>query len=342
MRFLWPSAFLLLGLVPLLLAAYLWRQQRRRRYAIRYSSLSLVRLAIPSQSRLRRYLPLALFCLSLASLVISLARPVAVTLVPAGRATVMLALDVSRSMIQDDIPPSRLGAAKEAALSFIHRQKADNQIGVVAFAGIAQLVQPPSTDPVELERAILLLTTGRGTAIGSGILTALDAIDEFSQSEAANGSRLEAPSQASPGKEAEYQPDIIVLLTDGVTTTGPDPLDAAQEAIEQGVRVYTIGFGTQNGSMGQGNGFYGGGFGGFGGFRRRGIDEATLKEIAARTGGEYYSASSAGELQKVFDRLPTFLITRKETVEISVIFAALAALLVLGAVLLAQLWRPLP
>jgi Ca-activated chloride channel homolog len=347
MNFLWPSAFLLLGLVPLMLAAYLWRQRRRRRYAIRYSSLSLVRLAVPAQSRLRRYLPLALFCLALASLVFSLARPVAVTLVPAGRATVMLALDVSRSMIQDDIPPSRLGAAKQAALSFIQRQRADNQIGVVAFAGIAQLVQPPSTDPAELERAILLLTTGRGTAIGSGILTALDALDEFSQSEAANSGQAQTPGQASPGaaspgEEIAYQPDIIVLLTDGVTTTGPDPLEAAQAAVDRGVRVYTIGFGTQNGSMGQGGGFYGGGFGGFGGFRRRGIDEATLKAIAARTGGEYYSASSAGELQKVFDSLPTFLITRRETVEISVIFAALAALLVIGAVLLAQLWRPLP
>jgi Ca-activated chloride channel homolog len=333
MRFLWPSAFLLLGLVPLLLAAYLWRRHRRRRYAIRYSSLSLVRLAVPARSRLRRYLPLALFCLALASLVVSLARPVTVTLVPAGRATVMLALDVSRSMIQDDIPPSRLGAAKQAALSFIQRQRADNQIGIVAFAGIAQLVQPPSTDPAELERAIMLLTTGRGTAIGSGILTALDAIDEFSQSEAAN------PDQASPGEELAYQPDIIVLLTDGVATTGPDPLEAAQTAVDRGVRVYTIGFGTQTGSLGPGGGFFGGGYGGF---RRRGIDEAALKSIAARTGGEYYTASSADELQKVFDNLPTFLITRKETVEISVIFAALAALLVAGAVLLAQLWRPLP
>lgn len=339
MRFVWPSAFILLGLIPLLLTAYFWRQRRRRRYAIRYSSLSLVRAAIPAQSRLRRYLPLALFCLALASLVIGLARPVAVTLVPSGRATVMLALDVSRSMIQDDIPPSRLGAAKEAALSFIHRQRADNQIGIVAFAGIAQLVQPPSTDPGELEKAILLLTTGRGTAIGSGILTALDAIDEFSQSGTPRTGRAETPAQAPPGAAPEYEPDIIVLLTDGVTTTGPDPLDAAQAAVDRGVRVYTIGFGTEAGSIRPGGNLFGGGYSGF---RRRGIDEAALKAIAAQTGGEYYSANSAGELQKVFDSLPTFLITRKETVEISVIFAALAALLVAGAVLLAQLWRPLP
>jgi len=287
---------------------------------------------------MRRYLPLALFCLALSSLVISLARPVAVTLVPAGRATVMLALDVSGSMRQEDISPSRLGAAKQAALSFINRQRENNQIGIVAFAGFSQLVQPPSTDPEELETAIMLLTTGRGTAIGSGILTALEAIEEFSQSGTTRPSGEGSSTQASPRSESEYQPDIIVLLTDGVYTTGPDPLDAAQLAIERGVRVYTIGFGTKAGSVGQENNF----FGGYGGFRRRGIDEATLKEIAARTGGEYYTANSHGELQKVFDSLPTFLITRKETTEISVIFAAIGALLVASAVLLAQLWRPLP
>jgi Ca-activated chloride channel homolog len=338
MNFLWPSAFILLGLIPLLLVVYVWRQKRRRRYAIRYSSLSLVRAAIPAHSRVRRYLPLALFCFALASLVFSLARPVAVTLVPEGRATVMLALDVSRSMLQDDIPPSRLEAAKEAALSFISRQRENNQIGIVAFAGFSQLVQPPSTDPEELETAIMLLTTGRGTAIGSGILTALEAIDEFSQSRATHESGEDSAAQAAPTAKGEYQPDIIVLLTDGVYTTGPHPLEAAQVAVERGVRVYTIGYGTKTGSVDPGNSFFGGGWG----FRRRGIDEETLKEIAARTGGEYYSANSADELQKVFDKLPTFLIAREETSEISVVFAAIGALLVASAVLLAQLWRPLP
>ncbi len=287
---------------------------------------------------MRRHLPLALFCLALAGLVFSLARPVAVTQVPEGRATVMLALDVSRSMLQDDIPPSRLGAAKEAAIKFINRQKDTNQIGIVAFAGFAQLVQPPTTEPIDLEKAILLLTAGRGTAIGSGILAALDTIAEFNQSGGAKPGSDEAAAQEKLVAVGEYQPDIIVLLTDGVTTTGPHPLDAAQQAADRGIRVYTIGYGTKTGSMGESNNF----FGGFGGFRRRGIDEETLKRIAVMTGGEYYSANSASELQKVFDDLPTFLITRKETVEISVIFAALSALLIAGAVLLAQLWRPLP
>jgi Ca-activated chloride channel family protein len=338
MIFLWPSAFILLGLIPLLIAVYLWRRNRRRRFAVRFSSLSLMRTAIPAQSRIRRYLPVVLFCLALSSLVISLARPVVVTLVPAGRATVMLALDVSRSMLQDDIPPSRLDAAKEAAASFIQRQKENNQIGIVAFAGFAQLVQPPSSDPEDLETAIMLLTTGRGTAIGSGILSALDAIDEFSQSDSSQTSSEDSVAPAKPNAQGKYQPNIIVLLSDGVTTTGPHPLAAAQEAVDRGVRVYTIGYGTKTGAVNPDNSYFGGGWG----FRRRGIDEETLKTIAEMTGGEYFSANSAGELQKVFDRLPTFLVTRKETSEISVLFAALGALLVASAVLLVQLWRPLP
>jgi Ca-activated chloride channel family protein len=328
----------LLSLIPLLIAAYIWRRNRRRRYAIRFSSLSLVRLAIPAQSRIKRYLPVALFCLALSSLVVGFARPVAVTLVPEGRATVMLALDVSRSMLQDDILPSRIGAAKEAALSFIRTQKDTNLIGIVAFASFAQLVQPPTSDLEELETAILLLNTGRGTAIGSGILTGLDGIAEFNQSGALAAGTEGTATPAAPRAKGEYEPDIIVLLTDGVATTGPHPLDAAQIAAERGVRVYTIGYGTETGSANFGNGNFGGGWG----FRRRGIDEETLKQIAEMTGGEYYTANSAGELQKVFDRLPTFLVTRKETVEISVAFAALGALLIASSVLLVQLWRPLP
>jgi Ca-activated chloride channel family protein len=336
MMFLWPSAFLLLGLIPLLIALLVWRQRRRRQYAVRYSSLSLIRAALPAQSKLRRYLPVALFCLALASLIIGLARPVAVILVPAGRATVMLVLDVSGSMRQVDISPSRLVAAKEAALSFIDRQRENNQIGIVAFAGIAQLVQPPSTNPEELETAILNLTTGRGTAIGSGILTALDTIAEFNQNVAARSSSEGSGEQSTSVSEGEYEPDIIVLLTDGVYNAGPDPLEASKQAADSGVRVYTIGYGTSRGASEGGNDFFGSGFG------MRGIDEEALKEIAAMTGGEYYSASSAGELQKVFDSLPTLLITREETIEISVIFAALAALFVISAVILSQLWHPLP
>jgi len=328
MKFLWPAALMALGLIPLLILLFAWQQRRRRRFAVRYSSLSLVRAALPAQSRMRRYLPMALFLLALSGLTVGLARPVAVTRVPAGRATVMLVLDVSGSMRATDIAPSRLAAARQAALGFIDKQKNTNQVGIVAFAGIAQLVQAPTTVLEDLQQALRNLTTGRHTAIGDGIVTALETIAELG--EAAGGDAAEGES--APRAEGELQPHIIVLLTDGVYTRGTSPLEAAQLARESGVRVYTIGFGTDTGSQGES----------FGYGRRFGIDEESLKAIASMTGGEYYAASSAGELQAVFDSLPTLLHTRLETVEISALFAALAALLVTGAVLLAQLWHPLP
>ncbi len=243
MKFLWPWAFAALALIPLLILAFALRQRRRRRFAVRYSSLSLVRAALPAQSRLRRYAPVALLFLAIASLTLALARPVTVTRVPAGRATIMLTLDVSGSMRQTDIAPSRLAAAQQAALGFIQKQKSTNQVGIVAFASFAQLVQAPSTDPAALKNAIRSLTTGRGTAIGDGIVSALNAIDDFSQS---------TGLQTGAVSGEEYQPDIIVLLTDGVATTGMNPLKAAQLALDKKVRVYTIGFGTPGGSFGRG------------------------------------------------------------------------------------------
>jgi Ca-activated chloride channel homolog len=344
MSLLWPGFLLLLGLVPLLIAAYIWAL-RRRRVALRYSSLSLVRAALPRSARWRRHLPFALFLLALSSLSVALARPVQIVSVPAGQATIILALDASGSMRQNDIQPSRIEAAQAAALSFIQSQRSSTQIGIVAFAGYAELIQQPTSDQEALQGAVESPTTGRGTAIGSGILKAIDAIAEIDQNV--------APSVADPARESEippvpkgaYAPDIIVLLTDGVATTGMPPLDAAQQAADRGLRVYTIGFGTENGSPQFADpGGFGGGRGGgqFGRGFRRGIDEDTLKQIADMTGGRYYAASSASELLKVFQSLPTSLITKHEVTEISVAFAAGGALLVALALALALRWNPLP
>ncbi len=348
MDLLWPEFLLLLGLIPLVVAAYIWMLRRRRRFAVRYSSLALVREALPHQSRLRRHLPFALFLLGLASLVIASGRPVTVVSVPAGQTTVILAMDVSRSMCSTDIQPSRLEAAKAAALSFIQRQNSSTQIGVVAFAGFAESIQPPTTDQEVLEDAVEGLITGRRTAIGSGILKSLDAIAEIDKSVAPSVTGPSFGVQPTPVPSGAYAPAIIVLLTDGVSNAGPLPLDAAQQAVDRGVRVYTIGFGTENndsipfcGQQFGGGGSFGGG-GQFGGAFRRGIDEATLKQIAAMTGGAYYSATSAGELQDVFQTLPTHLITKHETTEISVAFTAIGALLAAFAVGLSLLWHPLP
>ena len=154
MALLWPGFVLLLGLIPLLVAVYIWMLRRRRRLAVRYSSLSLVREALPHRSRLRRHLPFALFLLALTSLVFALVRPVAIVSVPAGQTVVMLAVDVSLSMCSADVDPNRLLAAEDAALAFIQRQKSTTQIGVVAFASFAELIQPPTTDQEVLQETI--------------------------------------------------------------------------------------------------------------------------------------------------------------------------------------------
>lgn len=179
MDLLWPGFLFLLGLIPLIIGAYIWTLRRRRRFAVRYSSLALVREALPHQSRLRRHLPFALFLLALISLVLALGRPVTAVNVPAGQATIILAVDVSRSMCSTDIPPNRLTAAQAAAQSFIQDQGNSTQIGIVAFAGFAELIQPPTADQEVLQDAVQSLSTGRRTAIGSAILKSLDAIAEI-------------------------------------------------------------------------------------------------------------------------------------------------------------------
>lgn len=357
MDLLWPWSLILMVGIPLLIAGYILILRRRRRFTIRYSSLTLIRDALPPSSRLRRHLPFGLFLLALASLIVAVARPVAVMTVPGGQATIILALDVSRSMCSTDIPPNRLEAAKAAALSFIARQRASTQFGIVAFARTAELIQAPTDDQELLQDAIESIVVGRRTAIGSAILEGLDALAEIDPSIAPSVRPGTAALVPTPVARGAYAPAVIVLLTDGANNDGTPPLDAAQQAAERGVRVYTIGFGTETGSQflpfcGQtfqgsdplsGRDFFGGGGGGggSGGFRR-GIDEATLRLIADETGGEYYGPTSAAELNEVFRSLPTYLITKHETLEISAAFAIVGAALAALAVSLSMVWHPLP
>jgi Ca-activated chloride channel family protein len=356
MDLLWPGFLVLLGLIPLLIVGYIWALRRRRRFTVRYSSLSLVRSALPGNARLRRHIPFASFLGAIAFLGIAAGRPVTVVAVPTNQTTIILSMDVSRSMCSTDIQPNRLLAAEAAAKSFIQSQKPGTQIGLVVFSGFAELVQPPTTDVAALDAAIDSLATGRRTAIGSGILKAIDAISEIDPNVAPSVTDPSQP-QPTPVPKGAYAPSIIVLLTDGVSNVGPLPLDAAQQAADRGVRVYTIGFGTANGSeippcgsQFLGREPFGGGRGNFGGFPgggpgggfRRGIDEDTLKQVADMTGGQYYSAESGSELQSVFQNLPTNLIVKHETQEVSVAFAAVGALLAVAAVVLAMIWNPLP
>jgi Ca-activated chloride channel family protein len=352
--FLWASLLVALIAVPLLIAIYLWSRRRRRPVAARYSSLSLIRAAGPSRSPWRRHIPMVLVAASAAALAVALARPTMVLSVPSNQTTMVLAMDVSGSMCATDIEPTRLEAAQRAAVEFVESQPAGTQIGLVAFSGFAAVIEAPSSDRERLTDAILSLTTGRRTAIGSGIQSSIDAIAEVDP----NVPRV--VTDGRPGVEPEpvvpgaYLPDIIVLLTDGANNAGVEPLEAAEQAANRGLRVYTIGYGTAEGAelevtcrrqfLGNeplGGAFGGGGFGGPGGFRR-GIDEETLRAIADTTGGTYSPAESAQELQDVFDNLPTTLVTKREPVEISVGFVALGGLLAAAGLLLGRLWRPLP
>lgn len=353
MDWLWPDLLLLLGLIPLVVVTYIGIV--RRRFTVRYSSLLLIKEATPHYAWLRRHLPFILFVIALASLVIAMGRPVTSVDLLADQTTIILTLDVSRSMCMRDIPPDRLDAAKGAAISFVQSPGSGTQIGIVAFAGFAELVQSPTTDVNSLENAIANLTTANETAMGSAILRSLDAIaevdgriapsEEISTLATFSPDRLPRPS-SSP---EEYVPHIIVLLTDGASNAGPHPLLAAQQAVERGVRIYTIGFGTRKNSVmdcgttladntyispGLESYSSGGSFG-------TEPDEATLKQIAEMTGGRFYTATSAAELQRVFQNLGSYIAPTNQTMEISVYFAALGVILLIAALLLSLRWHPL-
>jgi Ca-activated chloride channel family protein len=287
-----------------------------------------------------------------------MARPTAVVAVPTNDRTIVLALDVSRSMCATDISPSRLEAAQSAAIDFVSEQAEGTRIGVVAFSGFAAVIQTPTVDRGAVIEAIASLTTGRRTAVGSGILSAIDAISEVNPRVARSTADGRPGTEPPPVAEGAYEPDVIVLLTDGATNAGIDPEDAAAQARTRGLRVFTIGFGTaqggqfdpscapqfigrEPGSLGPDPFGGGGGFGGGGRFRR-GIDEDALIEVAELTGGTYSPAESSGELSQVLADLPTSIIVRHEPVELSVGFVALAGLLAAGGVLLGRAWRPLP
>ena len=250
MGLLWPAYLLLLTAIPLVVLAYVLALRRRRRFAVQYSSLSLIRQAMPSGFRWRRHLPFALMALAIALLILALSRPFANVTVASSRTTVMLALDVSLSMCADDIYPNRLTVAQEAAEGFIDSQEPDTRVGIVAFAGIAQLIVPPTTDRDALLEAVANLTTARATAVGSAIARSLDALAEINPDIEPVSVYVNAREGGTdPGLEDSLQPDVIVLLTDGASNRGVRPLAAARAARDRGVRVYTIGFGTASPSV---------------------------------------------------------------------------------------------
>ena len=366
MSFGWPVVLLFLLVVPALVAGYLWADRRRRRHAVPYSSVALIRAARPTRTSWRRHVPFALVLAALAALVLAGARPQVKVEVPVAASSVILAFDVSGSMCATDVEPNRLSAAQAAVRDFVKRQAVGTRIGLVVFSGFAQLAVEPTTDRGELLKAVGSLTTGRGTTIGAAILKSVDAISQIDSDvapatgtgPAAAGPSAGAPGAGSGGSTAprspgSYAPEIVVLLTDGANTRGVTPIDAAKIAAQRGVRVFPIGFGTTHPTtmvctpeqLG-GSSFENLRPGGFAGMVAPGnflvADEPTLKQVAAITGGMYFPAGDAGQLQNVLADLPRHVQVQSRTVEVSVALVALAALLVLLSVGAAARWTAFP
>jgi Ca-activated chloride channel family protein len=348
MFFSWPWALLALLILPLVFAAWWLARRMRRRATVRVTSIALVRTAVPGRSRWRRRVPAALLAVGLAVLAVGAARPQATVPEASSSATIMLALDVSGSMCSTDVQPNRLTAAEQSAGAFIKSQAGGPHIGLVVFSGTAVVLVPPTGNTQQLLSALGGLTTGGGTAIGDGILTSLDAIAQVDPSVAPTGATVKRNLGSG------YADDVVVVLTDGSNNRGVEPPVAAKEAAARGVRVFTIGFGTdtpaelecsatQFGGFGGGLGGFGGGGGGFGGGGGGGnpfdADYPALMQISKTTGGTFYRAQDASELSSALNRLPAAFTIVHKHVDIAAAFAALGGLLIAVAVALSLWWN---
>ena len=329
MRFLWPQMLWLSAALPALVGAYLLILRRRKKAPVRYASLSIVKEAMRGDPTVRRHLPPLLLLIGTCAMLLAAARPEAVISLPSSHDTVVLAIDVSGSMRADDVQPTRLAAAQAAAKSFIAEQPAGTRIGIVEFSSTAALVQPPTRSREDLERTIDALRPQTATALGSAILVALKTVFPDAQVDLQSNNRyrrVDAPrSSVQPGS---FKSAAVILLTDGQNSTGPDPVEAAQLAAARGLRVYTVGFGTENGEIRWDGGAS----------MRVALDEPTLHRIAELTGAEYLHAASASELKEVYRNLNSRSILEKKPAEITAIFCAAAALAVVLAGLLSLLW----
>ena len=336
MTFFWPEMLWGLLAVPLLVLLYLWLLRRRKKSSLRYASLALVKEAMGKSVAWRRHVPPVLLLTAITGLLIADARPAAVITLPSAEKTIVLAIDVSGSMRATDVLPDRFTAAKEAAKAFVTDLPRSVRIAVVQFAGTAAVVQAHLSRE-DVVAAIERFQLQRGTAIGSGIVLSLatlfpDAGIDLSQ---ITGQRDMPPAPGdkpkpvfTPVAPGSYGSAAIILLTDGQRTTGPDPVEAAKMAADRGVRVYTVGVGTKEGETI-----------GFEGWSMRvRLDEDTLKSIANITRADYFYAGTASDLKQVYQNLSTRLIVEKKETEISALFAAVAALLVVVSAGLSVWW----
>ena len=344
MHFLWPQQLWLLLLLPLLVLMYLLLLRRKKKLAVRYASLAIVKEALGRGRGLRRHIPPLLFLLALSAMLLAAARPVATLTLPSTQQTIILAMDVSGSMRATDVQPNRLVAAQNAAKAFLAELPRDVKVGIVAFAGSAQVAQLPTVNREDLITAIDRFQMQRATATGNAIVMSLATLfpDDGhidlqlmqNNRDRMRGTAIDAEKKDkekkpfTPVPPGSYTSAAVIMLTDGQRTTGVDPLEAAKLAAERGVRVYTVGIGTVDGETI-----------GFEGWSMRvRLDEETLKQIANKTSAEYFYAGTAQDLKKVYETLSTRLTVEKKETEVSSLLALLAAALAVLSAGLSVLW----
>jgi len=313
MTFQWPSMLIGLLLLPLLGALYIWILRRPPRQAVRYTQVALLARAAQRAHTWRRHLSAAFVGAALVVVILTLARPVAPMPVPTSQNTVILSIDVSRSMLADDMPPNRMEAAKLGAKDFVESLPRGLKVGLVTFSSYAQLVVAPTADRTRVLEAISLLTTEYATAIGDGLVEAVFALP--------GRERPRDLMSPAPPPKAPVIPGTVVLLSDGQSNRGVVPQDAARIARDQQVKVYTVGIGTPEGTFLN--------LGGRSIWVR--LDEDTLREMAEISSGAYYHARSAMELRQVYRRLSRMIGWESRPTEVSALGAGLAAVLLASA-----------
>ncbi len=329
MSFIWPAMLLLLLFVPLFVLLYLFLQRRRRRIAAMYSNFGLAQGAARGPG-IRRHIPVVIFLVGLTILLFSLARPQTVIRLPRVEGTVILAFDVSGSMAADDVKPTRMEAAKAAAKEFVQRQPSTVQIGVIAFSDDGFSVQTPTNDQAAILASIDRLKPQRGTSLGNGMLASLKTISaDYGQLPPADSS-LDPNSVPTPTPmpKGTYTSAVIVLLTDGENNERPDPLTVAQLAADRGVRIYTVGLGSAQGTTLHVNGFTV--------FTQ--LNEPMLQQISQLTDGVYQHAEDEQDLRKIYENLNPQLVIKPEKMEITSVLAGASILVLLVGGIFSMLW----
>ncbi len=330
MAFIWPALLILLTLVPAGIVLYIVLMRKRRRVVATFGSLGFVQATAGRQLGIRRHIPITLFLIGLTILLVGLARPQAIVSLPRQERTILLTFDVSGSMAADDVQPTRMEAAKSVARDIIQNQPRNTQIGVVAFSESGFAVQAPTNDKDALLAAINRLTPQRGTSLGQAVLAALKVISADASQAPRMYTNLTPTALPSPTPvpQGTYTSAVIVLLSDGENNSPPEPLEAAQAAIDRGIRIYTVGIGSPKGTSLRVNGFT----------VHTALDEPLLQAMADRTSGAYYSPANQQHIELIYTDMDAQFIVKPEKMEVTALFAAAGVLVLLAGGVCSLVW----